>query len=459
MRTGVLAGNHNAPRGRRDGRFSTLLRRRGCTRCVRRIARTVTPRGTDWSLALLVALGLGTGLATWFAGSPQQRLGVRRARGRRRRARARARLEAAARVAAHRGALAVDGRTGLRPRRRSASSSPCSGAAARGPTASMVGSPGCRCSAGTCSRGRSSAASCSCTRSGGRGRCAALDAADRRQFVAAAFVGAAAVGAWALQRPACSGRSACRGACRRFTGSYDAGSVHGSYFPVTSWVAERSATASRERVPVGGGRRGPAPAVPPPRTPSTAATRSSRRSTARAASRRRSAGAASGSAACSTTRGLAPAGAHVRVVRSRAIAGASRLADARDLVLATHVSGEPLYARPRRALFLRYIFLITAFYLPGSEPLCPAFIKSKQPRLVILGIMVDGLCNKGTWNLLWNYFDPNGFKKIISQGANCRNVSYTIVSAGNASDIASIMTGSVPYYNGVVGSRPFLGSW
>ena len=30
---------------------------------------TVTPRGTDWSLALLVALGLATGLSTWFAGS------------------------------------------------------------------------------------------------------------------------------------------------------------------------------------------------------------------------------------------------------------------------------------------------------------------------------------------------------------------------------------------------------
>src|SRR4029079_3826823 len=30
----------------------------------------VTPRGTDWSLALLVALGLVSGLATWFAGSP-----------------------------------------------------------------------------------------------------------------------------------------------------------------------------------------------------------------------------------------------------------------------------------------------------------------------------------------------------------------------------------------------------
>ena len=30
----------------------------------------VTPRGTDWGLALLVVLGLVSGLATWFAGSP-----------------------------------------------------------------------------------------------------------------------------------------------------------------------------------------------------------------------------------------------------------------------------------------------------------------------------------------------------------------------------------------------------
>src|SRR3954454_7220382 len=30
----------------------------------------MTPRGTDWSLALLVALGVGTGLGTWFAGAP-----------------------------------------------------------------------------------------------------------------------------------------------------------------------------------------------------------------------------------------------------------------------------------------------------------------------------------------------------------------------------------------------------
>ena len=30
----------------------------------------MTPRGTDWGLALLVLAGLATGLGTWFAGSP-----------------------------------------------------------------------------------------------------------------------------------------------------------------------------------------------------------------------------------------------------------------------------------------------------------------------------------------------------------------------------------------------------
>lgn len=73
-----------------------------------------------------------------------------------------------------------------------------------------------------------------------------------------------------------------------------------------------------------------------------------------------------------------------------------------------------------------------------------------KPRLLI-GIFIDGLQQKHI-DLLWNYFDPNGLKKIISQGANCRNVSYNIVSGGNASDIASVITGTTPYYNGVSGN-------
>ena len=97
-----------------------------------------------------------------------------------------------------------------------------------------------------------------------------------------------------------------------------------------------------------------------------------------------------------------------------------------------------------RHILLTITFLISFLCLHAQSS------TSERPRLII-GIMIDGLQQKHI-DMLWNYFDPNGFKKIISQSANCRNVSYNIVSAGNASDIASVMSGSTPYYNGVVGN-------
>ncbi len=100
--------------------------------------------------------------------------------------------------------------------------------------------------------------------------------------------------------------------------------------------------------------------------------------------------------------------------------------------------------------FLRNIFITLLFFI-FSLSLCAQPSSVERPRLVI-GIMVDGLQQKHI-DLLWNYFDPNGFKKIIGQGANCRNVSYNIVSAGNASDIATVMTGTTPFYNGIVGNN------
>jgi hypothetical protein len=100
--------------------------------------------------------------------------------------------------------------------------------------------------------------------------------------------------------------------------------------------------------------------------------------------------------------------------------------------------------------FIRYIFLTLSFSVfilnISAQP-----STTERPHLVV-GIMIDGLQQKHI-DLLWNYFDPNGFKKIIEQGANCRNVSYNIVSAGNASDIATVMTGTTPYYNGIIGNN------
>ena len=77
-------------------------------------------------------------------------------------------------------------------------------------------------------------------------------------------------------------------------------------------------------------------------------------------------------------------------------------------------------------------------------------ITPEKPRLVV-GIMVDGLQQRHL-EQLWNYFDTNGFKRLVGKGINFKNLNYNIVSAGNTADIATIMTGTVPYYHGIVGN-------
>jgi DMSO/TMAO reductase YedYZ molybdopterin-dependent catalytic subunit len=63
------------------------------------------------------------------------------------------------------------------------------------------------------------------------------DVRDRRQFLAGAGIAAGSVIAWRVQRPL-QAWFALRGAQRRFTGSYEAASFAGNAFPTTSWVAD-----------------------------------------------------------------------------------------------------------------------------------------------------------------------------------------------------------------------------
>jgi DMSO/TMAO reductase YedYZ molybdopterin-dependent catalytic subunit len=64
------------------------------------------------------------------------------------------------------------------------------------------------------------------------------DLAGRRQFLALGAVAAGAYAAWWAQRPV-SALFGFRGARRRFTGSYEAASFQGNAFPTTSWVADK----------------------------------------------------------------------------------------------------------------------------------------------------------------------------------------------------------------------------
>jgi DMSO/TMAO reductase YedYZ molybdopterin-dependent catalytic subunit len=63
------------------------------------------------------------------------------------------------------------------------------------------------------------------------------DLAGRRQFLRAGAVAAGSFLVWELQRPVSAGLGL-RGGRRRFTGSYEAGSSAGNAFPSTSWVAD-----------------------------------------------------------------------------------------------------------------------------------------------------------------------------------------------------------------------------
>ena len=299
----------------------------------------MTPRGTDWSLALLVALGLGTGLATWFAGSPHS-------------------AWVFAAHAAGGAALALvlvwklrrvwpriaarsrwDGRTGF-------------GLAALGLVLAVLGTGGAWSNGLDGGFGGMSLlgwhvlvgaflGGLVLVHALGRARpLRRADVGDRRQFVAAAFVGAAAVGAWALQRPV-QRALGLPGAGRRFTGSYDAGSFTGNDFPVTSWVADapRPLSARAYRLAVGGevGRELSLPTDALDRGDEIVATLDC---TGGFASTQRWRGVRIGRLLDDAR--LAPAGAHVRVVSVTGYRWSFALADARDLVLATHVGGEPL---------------------------------------------------------------------------------------------------------------------
>ncbi len=75
----------------------------------------------------------------------------------------------------------------------------------------------------------------------------------------------------------------------------------------------------------------------------------------------------------------------------------------------------------------------------------------ERPRLVV-GIMIDGLQLNHVEMLSAN-FQPQGLNKFFEQGVVVKNAGYNIISAGSSSDIATVMTGSIPFYHGIAGDK------
>lgn len=78
---------------------------------------------------------------------------------------------------------------------------------------------------------------------------------------------------------------------------------------------------------------------------------------------------------------------------------------------------------------------------------------TKAPRLVI-GIVIDQMC----YDYLYRFqskFSTGGFKKLMSQGVNCRNTHYNYVPTYTGPGHASIYTGTTPMNHKIVANDWF----
>lgn len=80
---------------------------------------------------------------------------------------------------------------------------------------------------------------------------------------------------------------------------------------------------------------------------------------------------------------------------------------------------------------------------PPSEPAW-----TDPPKLVV-GIVVDQMRTDFIYRY-WDNFGPGGFKRLIGEGAFLRNTHYTYIPTITGPGHASIYTGSVPAYHGIV---------
>jgi len=166
------------------------------------------------------------------------------------------------------------------------------------------------------------------------------DLVHRRQFLHAAGIAVAGIAAWRVQRPLAAWLG-WRGTRRRFTGSYEADSFAGNAFPATSWVADHPAPLDpgAYRLTVGGLVRAPL-AMPLGALGTADELTATLDCTGGFHSTQRWHGVALGRLL--DRAGARPEAAHVRVISRTGYRWSFGLPEARRLLLATHVGDDPL---------------------------------------------------------------------------------------------------------------------
>ena len=75
-------------------------------------------------------------------------------------------------------------------------------------------------------------------------------------------------------------------------------------------------------------------------------------------------------------------------------------------------------------------------------------IPSEKPKLIV-GIVIDQMRYDYLFRF-WDKYDNNGFKRLINEGAFCKNARYNYFFTQSSSGFATIATGANPAVHGII---------
>lgn len=91
---------------------------------------------------------------------------------------------------------------------------------------------------------------------------------------------------------------------------------------------------------------------------------------------------------------------------------------------------------------------LTSFFVALFAVMNAVAQQSNSPKLVV-GIVVDQMCYDYLYRF-YSKYSEDGFKRMMTQGTNCRNTNYNYIPTFTGPGHASIYTGTTPSNHGIV---------
>ncbi len=98
--------------------------------------------------------------------------------------------------------------------------------------------------------------------------------------------------------------------------------------------------------------------------------------------------------------------------------------------------------------FLRKFFIGVVILITTSSIIMGQKIPPSKPKLIV-GITISGM-RYDYLSVYWDKFGDDGFRKMATTGANCKNARYEYLITDPSSGYASIATGSMPSTHGII---------